>query len=197
MSGSGRALSITVLSVAVLALAGWCAPVPAQTYVVDQSNETTPIPTPFWSITYGSPIGQEFRPTLDRIDYAEFRTVSFDNGGPTELAVDLYTGTFTGIGDFIASTSVVPVDNDDPEVILFEFPESIPLEPEVEYVLILRELHDVNWGMQYSWNAYARGRMIHYGSPSGTEDAWFREGVIDQSPVAPSTWGAIKALYTR
>jgi hypothetical protein len=195
MSRTRRASAAMVLLLMLTVLCSKATLALARGYVIDQANQTIPIPTPYWAIPTDVSAGQEFVPAMDSIDHAEFLTKRMGSGTtPTELVVELYSESVTGV--LLGTTGTVSVDSDYAQLTLFEFPSGVALVPGNTYVLILRELHGVDWGMGYSGDEYPSGSMIRNAVPYEEADAWFREGVTPGTPVTKASWAGIKALYS-
>jgi hypothetical protein len=163
----------------------------AGSMIVDQCNDSM-VAGGYYSIKNYTPIGQEFRPTFDRIEVAEMYVsfVGFE-GEASELLVEVYADSVFGTP--LSVSSVVPVAADYTGPLKFKFPESVPLTPGSLYVLVIRELHGVNWGMRATGDLYPGGQMIRRGERVWYSDAWFREGTFS-SPVLGSTWSRVKTL---
>ena len=164
----------------------------ASAFTVDQYNDSM-IAGGYHSIPSYTPIGQEFRPQFDHIDVAEmYVTYVGFTGEWSELVVDVHAGDISNPP--LSTSDVVGVVGDYTGPVLFTFPGSVPLTPGEIYVLIIRELHGVNWGMRATEDLYPSGQMIKLGEPVSYSDAWFREGSLS-SPVSRDTWAGIKSLY--
>ena len=180
-----------VLPIALaVALALWASG--ASAYTVDQRNDSAATGG-YHSIPNYTPIGQEFRPDLDHVDVAELyvKAMGFVSD-PTEFLVEVYA--LDASGELLSTSGVVPAAAGYIGPLLFTFPESVPLVPGDLYVLVIRELNGVNWGVRATEDLYPSGQFIQSGVPIWHTDAWFREGVLP-SAVSARTWAAIKSLY--
>ena len=161
-------------------------------YTVDQQNDGSAIGG-YWSIPNYTPIGQEFRPSFDHIDVAELHVKAMGfSSAPTEFQLDVYESG--GFESPLSTSDVVAVTAEHNGPILFTFPGSVPLTPGDLYVLVIRELHGVNWGMAATGDSYPLGQIVLDGEPLWHTDAWFREGSLTV-PVELGSWAAIKSLY--
>ncbi len=166
----------------------------AQDYIVDQANDGFE-PSLFWSIWLFAPFGQEFTPTYDHVDVVEMWSYDLQGGGipsvlMVQIRVDVIDGPVIGTSDYV---SVQP-DDDGPAYFAFAAP--VPVVPGERYVIRLLNTGDWNWGVGVEdGTGYPGGRIIYYGVPDETNDAWFREGVLHPTSVSARSWGAIKSLY--
>ena len=185
---AGLGLSI-LLTLFTLATTG-----SAQNYVLDQSNDRS---VPRLMISMPS-LAQSFTPEVDEIGFAAFWFYRGNAGLPVEVQVQLRE---TIRGPIISRSSRAEVPNlggwEGP--LQFTFSPPIRLVPRREYVLELL----VHGGGNASLAAFAEGGNDSY--PRGTlyrggeewppGDAWFREGLLDLSPVLETSWGELKQVY--
>ena len=178
-----------VLSAAAI-LCFWSCSVCA--FTVDQHNDSM-VAGGYHSIPTYTPIGQQFRPSFDHVDVAEMyvKAMGFTSE-PTEFLVEVYEGDVSGSP--LSSSDVVSAAGGYIGPLQFVFPASVPLIPGELYVLVIRELNGVNWGMRATEDLYPSGEMISSGEPVWHSDAWFREGSLTV-PVSLDSWAAIKSLY--
>lgn len=183
----------TALLFAGLAISA--SPRAAVAQVVDQSNGAG-TPGSMASISTGYGEGQTFRPTFDRIDYAQFAigVVGFGIGAPGTLVATIHHGVRTNPA--LAESPPVPVSGTSVQFPIFLFDPPVTLVPGDTYSLVLRVGSGTeNWGLGMTQNTYALGEMIaSFGTPQ-LYDAWFREGTQAPVPAITGTWGRIKAEY--
>ena len=163
--------------------------------VVDQSNGVG-VPGSLHSLLTGYGEGQTFRPTLDRIDYAQFAIgrLGFGNGDPGTLFATIHHGARTNPA--LAQSPPVPVSGTNMLFPIFLFDPPVPLVPGDSYSLVLHIASGTeNWGIGTTQDTYARGQLIATYGDAQLYDAWFREGTMAPVPSATLTWGRVKAAY--
>ena len=152
------------------------------------------------SITLNSPVGQQFVPQLNRIDFAEVNLEPFDNhGDPSRFVMEIYRGSqydgpLLGVSDTV-DVPGLPLSG----VTRFEFRPGVILQRWVIQTLIVRNLGTPNWGIRFdgltSVNTYLPGAGIANGHEV-PGDLWFREGAEEDSVAAVTkSWGAVKSAY--
>ena len=168
--------------------------------VVDQHNDSW-TPAEFSSIGAPATIGQEFIPTLTRIDFVQLTTAADPLAGRSSarLFVEIYPGLVTntriGISDTVTVVSSFDVLA---QVSRFLFRTPVAVTAGNIYVFVVRIAGSERWYLgveQGPQENYPQGRLIVGGRAIGYADAWFREGTSDVIAARSSTWGAIKSLY--
>ncbi len=167
----------------------------SQQFLVDQRNDDA-VPTLNWSIIVGAPIGQEFTPTFNSLNFVDLRMTDFTYpyiGGALSVNIrdDTITGTILGVSD----PNLLPPGFSG--VAHFSFPTPPALQPGSRYLMEVVTLSDENWGVGIiaeGSSSYPGGRLILHGSPNDNLDMWFREGVTVPEPSAVALVSAGGAL---
>ena len=163
----------------------------AHDFVVDQSNEPTPMS--HHSIQYYMPLGQEFVPTMPQLDVVELDILDLSGTGPAELRVRIRHDAFDG--PVLGESAIVTMAPWHDGALHFDFPEPVPLTPGqrhiIEVVLLSGSNPMLGSGDDTRYDngrGFLRGEFI-------ADDFWFRTGLDRSVPVRPRTWGGLKALY--
>lgn len=153
------------------------------------------------SIRDFSPLGQEFIPTLNRLEVV---TLALEWGG---LITGVYPGTFqvrirkdTITGDLLGTSPSVDLprgfggsgDLID-QLVRFDFAQPVPLVAGQRHVLELVQTAGTSFSVELSGDLYPRGRIVTSGQPDQTRDLIFWEGV---RPVPEPTTFALFGLGT-
>ena len=161
--------------------------------IIDQANDSA-VPGGAWSIAGGTPMGQEFRPDLGRLDFVDLYIWSYDISAPGTLVVDVRLDSPSGA---LLGTSLpveVPVGEFRP--VRLGFPETVLLTPGTRYVLEPRDVSASGLFLGDTSDLYAGGRFYYSGMFEPLYDAWFREGYYSTGMgEMPDTWGGIKSLF--
>ncbi len=189
-----------VLLVSALFLSPFTSPARAQPfqYIIDQSQTTALFSGAggFSSITYMGPIGQEFVPTLDALDFVELATADgdIDNGQGAQLQLLIHADTIQG--EILGSSAIASVPDNFEDITRFEFSTPVQLVPGNRYVIEIVLVSGDNWTVYSNHvypDAYPAGRIIYYGIPYENEnpgvpmpDFWFTEGVRRYLPQTVS-----------
>lgn len=166
-----------------------------QGLLIDQSN--TPSPASFgfryWALSYlgAAPIGQEFVPSFDSLDFVDLMLYGGGGTSTGTFAIRVHADSITAP---ILATSLPTLRNDGLErVTHFEFGSTVPLTAGNRYVIELSQLSvdSWEWGVAETGGGYDSGRMVWGGLPSVQGgDLWFREGTVVPEP----TVGALLAV---
>jgi hypothetical protein len=167
-------------------------PAAAHEFLVDQRNE--PTPSLHHSIRYYMPMGQEFVPTLGRLDVVELDVVDL-SGAPSELQVRIRRDAPDG--EILGESAVVPVAPWQEGTTHFDFPVPLAVAAGQRHVLEVVHVSGPGNPMLGSGDdaAYADGRAFLSGGFTIANDFWFRTGLDRALPVLPGTWGGLKGLY--
>ncbi len=161
--------------------------------IIDQANDSV-TPGGAWSINNGKPMGQEFRPNLNRLDFVDLYIWSYELSAPGTLVVDVRLDSSSGALLGTSTAVVVPVDEFAP--VRLEFPETVHLTPGTRYVLEPRDVSMSGLFLGDTSDLYAWGRFYFCDIFEPLYDAWFREGYYSTGASGmPDTWGSIKSLY--
>jgi len=161
--------------------------------IIDQANDSV-VPGGAWGIAGGTPMGQEFRPNLSRLDFVDFYIWSHEISVPGTLVVDVRLDSSSGA---LLGTSLpveVPVGEFRP--VRLGFSETVFLTPGTRYVLEPRDVNVCGLFLGDTSNLYAWGRFYYDDMFEPLYDAWFREGYYSTGVgEIPDTWGGIKSLF--
>jgi hypothetical protein len=154
------------------------------------------------SATMYLPLGQEFVPTLSRIDWVEMwgTPLRIVPNGTERLSVEIHAGQVTESP--LATSAMIdsPVMYGWPRLLRFEFQPGVALVPGETYVLVVRDSGELYWAMQCELDPgeelYSSGHGVMSGIANPALDLWFREGIVEsQVPSHIDSWGAVKAAY--
>ena len=164
----------------------------AQEYVLDQWNDG-PVPTLFWNLQAMGPVFQQFTPSQEQIEFAEFWIDRQNDGPETRLSVTVWNFDRTAnVGS--ASSIAVPPFFEGPVRVTFS--PAIHLVPGRPYLLELRSEGTPQLSVGVVQNSpYLRGYVLRGEIIYGELDLWFREGTLDFTPVIDASWGSIKQTY--
>ncbi len=150
---------------------------------VDQANEFFDPEgnSSLYNIEYFRPVGQEFRPSLNALNFVDL--MLWDFYGPQGYqygGLKVYIHQSTIDGPIIGSSSTLTLPFTYEGEGRFTFPALVPLIPGETYVLQVRVVSGGDWGVGFSGApVYAGGRVILQGMPIEEDDLFFREGLID------------------
>jgi hypothetical protein len=157
----------------------------AQGVIIDQHNDqANPRDLAYWTLGVMTPVGQEFVPTLNAMDFVDAAFTTREGGFDTiTMQVLIHESTITGpvvgasaMDTFSASAFFGGVHR-------FEFPSTVPLVAGNMYVLdFVQQLPVGNFIGTDPSMAYPGGQMIRGGAPFDGFDLWFREGVMVPEP---------------
>mgnify|MGYP001157827187 CR=1 FL=1 len=166
----------------------------AHPFSIDQANDTDP-PQGGYNIPIASPVGQEFVPTMNRLDVVELQMNAQSPFIGGDAMVQIRSDSI--VGPILGASQTVTI----PPIVLpltlahFDFASPVPLTPGALYVIEVISLTS-NLGVFGTGlgDDYPPGRAIAFGQPTEF-DLWFREGTAQPVSVEPSTWGRIKTEY--
>jgi hypothetical protein len=130
----------------------------------------------------GASVGvQSFTPTLSSVGFFQVY-VSSSSGG--DLRIDLISDGLSG--PLLGSSQTATFQGPYFGVVDFVFPTSVSVTPDVKYYFQPVSLTGSwSWGLLASFYAtYPGGTAFFNGSPSTSNDFWFREGIIVPEPSA-------------
>jgi hypothetical protein len=182
---------------------GGCSIVPlisfSQAFVVDQQHAYA-IPILTWNVDAGAPIGQEFTPALNSLDFVDLYTSDFNfaadgTGGTVSVLIRNDTITGTVLGTSIPDALPYGFSG----VTHFAFASPVALQARNRYVIEITRNSGDAWGVGIITPdplAYSGGRTILLGQPLSDENAgmWFREGITVPEPSTFALFGSMGAL---
>jgi hypothetical protein len=138
------------------------------------------------------PFGVEFVPQMSSLDVVEL--IIGNTSGPSTVAIRIRSQTIDG-PVLATSNELVLADYTPRSYQHIDFASSVPLVPgqayKMEFVFVSGTGNPVLWG----GTQCSAGRIVSGNLYDEYYDFTFREGPAAPLPVAPSTWGGIKALY--
>jgi FIMAH domain-containing protein len=172
-------------ALALAALASLCLaalPAPAQT-VDQQQTDGGGFGS---SILYAGPLGQEFTPTLDALNFVDLliADAELDGAGATisvNIREDSITGTLLGSSLPVSLPDGFGVSEISPGAeVRFVFATPVALTPGNRYVIEITQSAGGNFFARGSYpDPYSGGRAIFQGLPAALDDFFFREGLLD------------------
>jgi hypothetical protein len=151
-----------------------------QSFLIDQHNDP-PVPPNilrYWAAhpPFNPPIGQEFKPSLNSLDFVDLRTHAGGGAATGTFEIRIHAGSIAA--PVLATSTPNIMTNGDETVVHFEFPSSVSLIPGDLYVMEFAQVEFGSaWGIGATGDTYAQGQMIWRGEPNA-DDLWFREGVV-------------------
>lgn len=188
------ALKTTLLSVIAFGLSFLPTKAGASQFIVDQKNDNF-TPSLFQSIQTLSPIGQEFTPTLNSLDFVELFTQDFgrsNNPLGANLFVNIRSGDISG--SILGTSDIVSLADKFSGITQFNFSKTVTLNPEQKYVIEAKFASGSdNWALGSSGgpvSTYPNGNLIStvkgVTTSNSKNDLWFREGAKPVSVPEPS-----------
>jgi hypothetical protein len=200
-----RIFTITAASSAFL-IAAFAGPVTAAD-IIDQQQTATPQQVRSTSFAGTTPIGQEFTPGLNSIEFVDFfiEDAGSDVGPGASFQVKIHSNT---IGGTVVGTSNTTFVTDGTNTgggttyTRFTFPSPVALTPGSLYVFDVLQLApvvsgNINFGLGgRTSDSYAGGRAITDGTAEPNFDYNFREGLVPEPAAAGmlATVGAVGLL---
>lgn len=160
----------------------------AQGVIIDQSNDqTNPRNLAYWTLQVSTPVGQEFVPTLNAMNFVEAAFTTREGGSSLiTMQVLIHASTITGpvVGSSTMDTFSAPYNfGGFGGVHRFEFSSTVPLVVGNVYVMDFVQQTPVgNFIGTDPSMAYTSGQMIRGGVPFDGFDLWFREGLAVPEP---------------
>ena len=165
----------------------------ADEYAWDQTNDYFS-PQVYQSIQAYSPIGQEFTPNLSCLEVVQLYI--YNESEDSEFVVSIYSDSITGT--LLGTSNPVAVSGFYLDVLTFSFSAAITLTPQNLYVIKISQIEGTSGGVSSSGGSsstYPYGCQILSGIPQEDSDLWFREGVLEGSPLERFSWAYIKTSY--
>jgi len=176
--------SIRLLAVAVLAVvAALSATQNVFAAVIDQKQELFDSAA---QILFNSPIGQEFQPSLNRLEAVEVRIGTINHLGDDTITLTVREGSISGM--ILATSTQSVADGFDGWVYFSLTPISVTLGS--TYVIQLsatKATHE--WWRKSNTNPYPNGRAIVGGNPQDNNDMTFR--TYGSTATSPSVGGVV------
>jgi len=148
--------------------------------VADQQNQV-PLDA-CWSAMHLAPLGQEFVPNNDSLDFVELYVANEDLGSPAaaDVVINIRQGDI--LGPVVGTSLPLNVPFQAEGIARFDFPSQVQMVPGNHYVMELVIVAGAgNVAVAGGWTtSYAPGRLIIQGVPvpsTDTSDLWFREGI--------------------
>jgi hypothetical protein len=131
------------------------------------------------------PMGQSFVPSLSSIGFIRlflFDAVSPDPAGAT-VVINLWSGSIGG-GNLMASTDSIILPPGFNSIANFYFATPVALTSGTTYYFqpSVQSGDTLDAGIVSGLSGYANGTAIYNGTPSATQDLWFREGIVVPEP---------------
>lgn len=181
------------LGVFLLLLTVSAVPAVAHTFTIDQHNDAA-LGKVGYSMPPRSEIGQSFVPTLNSLDVVELEVYPLDSSGTNSAYVRIRSGTVDGA--IIGTSQVTTLLSTVERIAHFDFNEALELVPGNVYVIdAVTQQGEVAFFLTDGTGPYGAGTAFLDGVALQDKDLWFREGTSTVTPVQPSTWGRVKALY--
>ena len=167
--------------------------VAASSDIIDQANDSV-TPSVGWNIAGYWPMGQEFTPSLQFVDFVELYVENWSSTAVGAVQVELHLGSVHGA--LLGSTGTVSVPSDFVGVVRCVFPSTVDVAPGQLHAFVVLDHSFAGLTLFDTDDLYPSGRLVLDGGPFPTEDAWFREGMSSTGAAEPDvTWGAIKGLF--
>ena len=148
--------------------------------IADQQNQV-PLNS-CWSVVHLAPLGQEFVPSNDSLDFVELYVPNMDQGSPVaaDVVINLRQGDI--LGPVVGTSLPVSIPFNATGVARFDFPSQVQMVPGNHYVMeIVIVAGTGNIAVGGGWiDSYAPGRLILQGvavTSTDNSDLWFREGI--------------------
>jgi hypothetical protein len=173
----------------------------AQQLVVDQSATPESPPQGFLAVLFNGGVGQEFTPTLDKLDFVDLLLLSMQPNDTGTFQLNVREGSLAGPVVGVSQPLWLTMNGDTPASAHFQFSDAISLVPERTYVLEVPH-QGPYWGAIIGVSSYDRGRAINLAAGEWPDnlDLWFREGiaVVPEPRVGALAASAILLLlFTR
>lgn len=161
--------------------------VTATPYHIDQHNDGERNPFGGHNVKMFSPMGQDFVPDLNGLDFVELCVSLAEHNDPSPSQMQLriregdMKGPIVGTSDIVSIT--IPPLNDFEDIVRFVFEERVPLQPQHVYVMEIVSIAGPAFMVGHFNDTYPRGAS-YVGGRDAWFDMWFREGLIKPSPEA-------------
>src|SRR5262245_12825624 len=168
----------------------------AHPFVVDQHNDLVLTSQGYVIPGFGA-VGQGFTPALPRLDAVEMYLNTQISGSGGMAFVRIRDGGIAGAILGTSGVQAVPAVTLPLTLIHFDFPVTVLLTPGALHVIEVVAVSGSMgvFGSGFGNNSYPGGTAYFMGSPVPDTDLWFREGPVDVTPVATTTWCRLKKLY--
>jgi hypothetical protein len=140
-------------------------------------------PGALYNLSFG-PIGQEFKPALLQMDFADLWIGDMDTySDDATLNVNVRENDFSGLVIGTSEQSIVSAGSSGP--VRFWFSVPLILTPNSTYFLDVSLLSGTSWGIGGVGDQYPNGTAIFWGT-SQEIDYWFAEGIVVPEPPSGS-----------
>jgi hypothetical protein len=151
--------------------------------IFDQQYDSATPPNLFDNVTFWSPIGQEFTPTLGSLSFVD---LFFENAvaTPDVLSVEIHSQTITGT--LLGASTPETLPGHFFGIARFTFASPVALQPgSLDVISIVQASGDELVGViSPNTPPYSGGHYIVQGAPEPNGTMWFREGVSVPEPSA-------------
>ncbi|MCB7129688.1 MAG: hypothetical protein J3T61_09140, partial [Candidatus Brocadiales bacterium] len=161
-----------------------------QADIIDQFNPRSPSGGQCYSEDFFRPLGQEFTPQLDQLDFVDLLIDDVNIGSNPDATYQVNIRDGTVAGPLLASSAVTVIPDGTntgggDTFTRFDFPSPVPLTPGEIHVIELFEVgeHVPNYsvcGSNFGAGTYPGGNAILQGGSILNTDLWFVEGVVSE-----------------